>query len=245
MPDVVARGIDVSYAQGAINWAKVKDSVDFAMIRATASYPHGTAGGVDLQWPNNIRGATAAGMPIGAYHYLYATTPEEAAIEAEHFLRTISGYRFAYPVALDLEEPDQVGNQTMPGLPVAEQMDLVDAFLRPVEAAGYYAVLYTSASVLNRLAASCRDRLARYDIWVAHVGVDKPGCSTPYGMWQYSWKGRVPGIRDDLPDSSPGRDVDMDFAYRDYPSIIKGAGLNGWGRQPTGYIADWGEAGDI
>lgn len=239
------KGIDVSYAQGNINWAKVKGHVDFAMIRATASYPHGKARGVDLQWPNNIRGAAAAGVPIGAYHYLYALTPEEAALEAAHFLRTIAGYRFEYPVALDLEEPEQVGSQTVPGLPISAQMDLIDSFMKPVEAAGYYAVLYTSASVLNRLAASCGGRLAKYDIWAAHVDVDKPGCVTPYGMWQYSWKGRIPGIRDDLPDDNPGRDVDMDYCYKDYPGIIKGAGLNGWGKAPAGRMVSWDEAREI
>lgn len=243
MPEIAARGIDVSYAQGVINWEKVKENVDFAIIRSSASYPHGTIRGVDLQWVNNIRGATAAGMPIGAYHYLYALTPEDAKLEAAHFLRLIQGYRFEYPVALDLEEPEQVGNETTPGLPPSAQMDLIDAFLKPVEAAGYYVVLYTSASVLNRLAMTCRERLERYDIWAAHVYVDKPGCSTPYGMWQYSWKGRVPGIRDDLPNEHAGRDVDLDYAYRDYPSMIKAAGLNGWGKQ--GRTVGWSEAGDI
>lgn len=38
-------------------------------------------------------------------------------------------------------------------------------------------------------------------------------------MWQYSWKGDVPGINGD---------VDLDFAYKDYPEIIKAKGLNGW-----------------
>ena len=42
-------------------------------------------------------------------------------------------------------------------------------------------------------------------------------------MWQYSWKGSVPGINGD---------VDMDYAYVDYPSKIKERGLNGFGKQP-------------
>ena len=31
-------------------------------------------------------------------------------------------------------------------------------------------------------------------------------------MWQYSWKGRIPGI---------AGDVDLDYCYVDYPSIVK------------------------
>ena len=47
-----------------------------------------------------------------------------------------------------------------------------------------------------------------------------------YGLWQYSWTGRILGI---------SGDVDLDYAYKDYPAIIKAAGLNGFTKttQPT------------
>jgi GH25 family lysozyme M1 (1,4-beta-N-acetylmuramidase) len=38
-------------------------------------------------------------------------------------------------------------------------------------------------------------------------------------MWQYTARGRVNGVNGD---------VDCDIAYKDYPEIIKGAGLNGY-----------------
>ena len=38
-------------------------------------------------------------------------------------------------------------------------------------------------------------------------------------MWQYSSKGSLPGINGNC---------DMNYAYKDYPSIIKKAGLNGY-----------------
>lgn len=43
-------------------------------------------------------------------------------------------------------------------------------------------------------------------------------------MWQYSASGSVPGI---------SGAVDLDYAYQDYPSIIKNAGLNGWKKNPA------------
>jgi GH25 family lysozyme M1 (1,4-beta-N-acetylmuramidase) len=41
-------------------------------------------------------------------------------------------------------------------------------------------------------------------------------------MWQYSWKGKIDGIIGD---------VDLNYCYKDYPSIIKKAGLNGYQKQ--------------
>ena len=40
-----------------------------------------------------------------------------------------------------------------------------------------------------------------------------------YGLWQYSWTGCIPGI---------SGDVDLDYAYKDYPTMIQNAGLNGF-----------------
>lgn len=45
-----------------------------------------------------------------------------------------------------------------------------------------------------------------------------------YGLWQYSWKGSVSGIVGE---------VDLDYAYQDYPAIIKAAGLNGFAKNAT------------
>ncbi len=40
-----------------------------------------------------------------------------------------------------------------------------------------------------------------------------------FGLWQYSWNGRIDGI---------SGDVDLDYAYKDYPTIIKSARSNGF-----------------
>ena len=48
-------------------------------------------------------------------------------------------------------------------------------------------------------------------MWVAHVGVNQTNYTGTYGMWQYSWNGRIPGI---------SQQVDLDKCYVDFPSII-------------------------
>lgn len=45
--------------------------------------------------------------------------------------------------------------------------------------------------------------------------------SGEYGIWQYSSTGKVDGIKGN---------VDMDYGYIDYPSIIKNGGFNGWSK---------------
>ena len=46
--------------------------------------------------------------------------------------------------------------------------------------------------------------------------------SGAYGIWQHSEKGSVDGINGN---------VDLDICYKDFPTIIKGKGLNGYGKE--------------
>ena len=202
----MAKGIDVSKWQGNIDWAAVKaGGVAFAMLRASV----GTA--ADSRFAQYAAGATAVGIPIGAYHYLTSTTAAGAKREADFFLSQLAGKRLEYPAVLDLEEPNQLA------LPDGELMALAETFLAAVEEAGYYAMLYASLSTLQRLRKAVPERLARYDLWCARWGAGEPGI--PCGIWQYevSKAGAVPGV---------STDCDRDLAYKDYPFLIQAAGLN-------------------
>ena len=208
------QGIDVSYAQGNIDWAKVKASgVAFAMIRACYGWDDDSQ--IDRYFRANVQGCEAVGMPYGLYHYSYAQTPEDAQKEAKFFLRVIDGCRPEYPVVFDLEDSSQqkLGKSTL--------TDIAKAFLSTVEKAGYYAMLYANKYWLTGLLDL--SRLSNYDVWLAQWS-SAPTYSGNYGMWQYSASGSVPGI---------SGAVDLDYAYQDYPSIIQNAGLNGWKKNPA------------
>ena len=87
-------GIDVSYAQGDIDWAKVKKAgVDFAMIRC-GGRGYGTKGILytDEKFKQNIEGATSAGIKVGVYFYSQAITAKEAKEEADYTLKLIKDY---------------------------------------------------------------------------------------------------------------------------------------------------------
>lgn len=200
-------GIDVSKYQGKVDWQKVKKAgVQFAMIRAGfGRFPSQK----DECFEENYKNATAAGVPVGAYHYSYAKSAADAKEEARVFLSWLAGKQFSYPVAYDIEEKAQAD------LGKAAVSDIIRAFCEAVEAAGYYVCIYANKFFLdNYVDDDCKKR---YDVWVAQWAA-KNTYEGSYGMWQYSSTGTVDGI--------DGR-VDLDNAYKDYPAIMKANGLNG------------------
>ena len=204
------KGIDVSVHNGKIDWQKVRAAgIDFAILRAGYGK---LASQKDDRFEENYAGAKAAGIPVGAYWYSYAMTPEEAELEADVFLSVIKGKQFEFPVYFDLEEKKQfdLGKEKVSAI--------TRAFLERVEAAGYFVGLYGSASSLTTHTAD--DIKSRYTIWLAHW-VDHTNYTGAYGIWQHSEKGSVDGINGS---------VDLDIGYKDFPTIIKAKGLNGWGK---------------
>ena len=116
------------------------------------------------------------------------------------------------PVYFDLEEKKQFD------LGKEQVSAIMRAFLKKVESAGYFVGLYGSASSLTTHTAD--DIKSWYTIWLAHW-VQQTNYSGAYAVWQYSEKGKVDGI---------SGNVDLDTCTKDFPTIIKGKGLNGWGK---------------
>ena len=146
-------------------------------------------------------------MHVGVYHYMYATTVEGARREAQGMLSLLKGKQFDMPVALDIEERAQYNLNGM-----AKSM-IIEAFMDVLEKAGYYAVLYSYEAFLRTVPKSTLDK---YDIWCANI-VSKP--SIHYGIWQYSFTGKVNGIHGD---------VDLDRTDKDYPKLMHDGGFNGY-----------------
>lgn len=204
------KGIDASVHNGNIDWQKVKNSgIQFAILRAGYGRELSQK---DAHFEENYRNAKAMNIPIGAYWYSYVMTPEDAKLEADVFLSVIKGKQFEMPVYFDLEEKKQfdLGKEKVSAI--------MRAFLEKVEKADYFVGLYGSASSLTTHTAD--DIKFRYTIWLAHW-TDQTNYSGNYGIWQYSSEGKVNGINGN---------VDMDICYKDFPTIIKNKGLNGYGQ---------------
>lgn len=211
---MAVKGIDVSYYQGNnIDYTKVKKAgYNFVMARCgygnMTAYPYQK----DSTFETNYKNAKAAGMGLGTYFFSYALDAKSAKAEAEGVLNVIKGKQFDYPIALDIEEDDQMR------LSANQKAAVIEAFISILEKAGYYVVLYSYETFLNTVPKATLDK---YDIWCANID-KKP--SMRYGIWQNSWTGKVDGINGD---------VDTDIAEKDYPTIIKGAGLNGYPKTNT------------
>lgn len=212
------KGIDVSYHQGDIDWASVKASgIEFAMLRA--GYGQGN---IDEKFHEYAKECTRLGIPFGVYWFSYAYNTTMAHTEAQYVLGAVAPYKLSYPIAFDFEY-DSVNYLAKQGITVTKQFAsaVARAFLEPIEAAGYYPMLYTNADYLSRYFDA--DLAAKYDIWLAQWPSGTPDLNNPPaavrgGIWQYANDGVVTGITKNV--------VDLDACYTDYPSIISEMEVN-------------------
>ena len=203
------RGIDVSKYQGNVDFAKVKASgVQFVMLKAVSTNNTGLY--IDPYFERNYAECKRLGIPVGAYYYTYAQTKDYADKELQLLKKAITGKQFEFPIVVDVED-----NKLKP-MSKAALTDLVEYAVKAIESWHCYAMVYTYLSYANTELDMAR--LASYDLWIAHYA-SACGYKGAHGMWQYSSSGSVPGVN--------GR-CDMNYAYKDYASIIKKAGLNGY-----------------
>ena len=205
------KGIDISNHNGNVNFKKVKkDGIKFVMIRAGYGWYN-----QDVKFEEYVRKCGKENIDYGIYLYTYATNLSQAKEEVKYFLNHIKGKNPTYPIVVDCEDADlwrkRNGNPSWKTL-----ADMLFYQLSKIEEAGYYAMYYASKHWYDNL-VKANPRLKEFDLWLAHWGIDKP--SVDCGIWQYSSKGKVNGINSY---------TDMNIAYKDYPTIIKGAGLNGF-----------------
>lgn len=212
----MVKGIDVSKHQGKIDWAKTKSNgVEFAIIRASCSMH------TDERLAMNVLGCNSNKIPFGFYHTLYADSVEGAKTEAKIFLESIKGHKPEYPIYVDTEFWTENG-WTNTKLSRRLWTDMVIAFGDMCEKAGYYFGVYASRSFIQN--TLIYDELKRFDFWLAEWDVTIPTWKGNYGLWQYSVR-RGNQADYGMPQTNG---LDMNFATKDYPSIIKSIGLNGF-----------------
>lgn len=183
------KGIDVSYANGPINWQKVKQSkqVDFAIIRSTfgSDLPSQT----DSQFFQNASGCVKNNIPFGTYHFAYFINKQKAVDEANFAIRKANEYKkYVKFIALDIEEDSERYANRMGYNPNWTECAL--AFCETVEKAGYKPVIYSNQSWLTYKLDY--NKLKKYALWYAapYASAPKYKCA----IWQNAWNGRIPGI---------------------------------------------------
>lgn len=192
--------IDVSDYQGRPDWKKVKASgIDGVIIRILNS------AGMDPGFEYNYEGCVANGFGKGVYRYSYALTMAQAQREAEEVLQVLTGRKLETGVFLDLEYNAQRK------LGPAKVKQIAEKWMAVIRAGGYRCNIYCNLDWYKNV---CGGLNAKY--WIARypqqdTGKVQNSLRPNVGEigWQYSSKGRVPGITGD---------VDMNLWYEDlYP----------------------------
>ena len=178
---VFQNGIDVSRYQGNVNWSKVAAAgKDFAIVRIGSSNSGGLY--VDPYFLQNVNGAHAAGLRVGAYYYTYARTQNAVANELTTFMNAMQGLQLEYPVFVDVEDSSltSLGRSQLTSL-VRYAMDIL--YQRK-----WYAGWYSYTNYINNYLNAAE--LSEYPLWVADYR-SSLGYTGPYTMWQYSGSGSV------------------------------------------------------
>ena len=190
-------GIDVSRYNGDIEWDKVADAVDFAIIRVGyRGYGSGEIG-EDDNYAVNLENANKAKIPVGVYFYSQAITVEEAEEEALLAITLIKPYKIKLPVFIDFEFPldsdkKRTGRLAEADLSGREAAEIINAFCRKVKTAGYYAGVYASSSILN-FEIKTSDLDDDIYIWVADYN-ERVTYLGQYDLWQYTKSGSCDGV---------------------------------------------------
>ena len=195
------KGIDVAKWQGAIDWLKVKASgIAFAILKVTNK-----SNQVEGAFEQNYAGASAAGLIIGVYRYVYAKTIEAAMAEANAIVAVLSGRKVPYRVWLDMEDASirGVGREMLTQIIRAEANVLINAGF----SVGIYCNKDWYDNVLN--VAELQD----FPFWIARYGSNNgqmpadeysPVNLNGVKAWQYTSTGSVDGVNGN---------VDMDVSF--------------------------------
>ena len=184
------KGIDVSYYQGKIDWAKVKQAgYEFAFLRI-GFRGYGAEGilKADQRFEENIKGAQAAGIDIGVYFFAQAINETEAVEEADFVLQLLDGYELQMPVVYDPEliRDDDARTDAVTG----EQFTI--AFCERISSAGFEPMVYSN--MLWEATLFDMEALQEYPFWYADYE-SIPQTPYAFSIWQYSEKGSVDGIQ--------------------------------------------------
>lgn len=226
----LAVGIDVSQHNHQTNekdeflpidWTSIaKSGIDYVILKAGSTLrENGTKGGVEVTFEEDYSAAREAGLDVGVYFYTYSRSVEEIRIDAYMLLSALDGKKFEYPIYLDLED------DSLRDLDKTLLSEMCVEFFTILQRAGYYTGLYVNHEWLNNV-IDTSVALSKFDIWYARYNSEKSDVwnsekfGDPLGMWQYTDSGVLDAFGD--------KAVDMNIAFKDYPSIIIEGGYNGY-----------------
>jgi lysozyme len=184
-------GIDISRWQSNIDWRAVRAAgTRFVFIKATEGGDH-----FDPRFRENWSGARAAGIPVGAYHFVYWCRPahEQAQWFVQHIPNTNDS--LTLPPVLDVEWNGH--SRTCPRKVSRElAIEKMRLMLRELEAhTGKRPIIYTDISFHRDVLEGVRE-FDGYPFWIRSTAArpEERYQNRRWEFWQYTTTGRVPGI---------------------------------------------------
>lgn len=198
--------LDVSHHNTVTSWATVAKNVDAVIIRA-GYRGYGSAGtlATDQKFDSYIKGAIAAGLPVGVYWCSQALSDAEAMREAEFLIDLLAPYKLTYPVYLDSEHMNG-GKGRADRIGKARRTQYGLTFCRAMRDAGYKVGLYCSESWFTAEIDGAAFKRDGMGLWIAKYSANAPR-GMAYDAWQYTSKGKVSGVNGN---------VDLSHFYTDY-----------------------------
>lgn len=197
-------GIDVSHHNGKIDWKKVAESgKKFAIMKAQYE---ANSHNIDECFEYNYTEAGKYGLARGVYVYIARHSVADPVRDATMLLEKLKGRRLEYGIWLDLED------KNIKALGKDYFTRLVHIYDNLFKAAGYYVGIYCNKDWFNNVLDGY-SLSQDYDFWIARYPSNDVGAYNPnsslnpikYSVaWQYSSKGRVPGIKGNV-------DLNVDF----------------------------------
>lgn len=186
-------GIDVSQAQGSVNWNRAKTKIGFAFVKATE--------GIDWEDPTftteRVKALRKAAIPFGCYHFARPQPGRDGAEEADHLVRVARergwGKTGDLPCALDLEAAE--------GVSAEEVRRFKRRFVSRYQLrTGHLPIIYTGSFWRDFMGnpvihARCRLWLAAYTpTWRGWV----PRAWKKPFIWQFTDSAGCPGVHGDV-----------------------------------------------
>lgn len=212
------RGIDISQYNTVKDLKAAKEAgYEFCIIRCTgfANQAKNTMPYKDNKFEKHYALAKEAGLKVGAYAYVAPIPGVDPKKHAEFVLDVLKGKSFEYPFYIDVEawkHYDKFGRTIY-----------VHDFLQEIEKHNAFVGVYGSdiSTFKDMLSLDLKDEnmlpiMKHYTWWVARYGSKPQYATKNMHIWQFSSKGKVPGITGN---------VDLNECYQDF-SVIERKGMN-------------------